>query len=82
MRLGYSIDEIVKASMETENLRSEIHASVAGRKWDTVNALSERFGRVFLRHQKENRKTSIPSIYGREGGLTSIKMNATVATTA
>jgi len=82
MRLGYSIDEIVKASMETENLRSEIHASVAGRKWDTVNAFSERFGRVFSRHQKEHRKTNISSIYGREGGLTSIKMNTTAATTA
>jgi len=91
MSLGYSIDEIVAASTAAEDLRAEIHASAAAagrRRWDTVNALSERFGRVFSRQQrKEYRKTTRPLLIhgGEEGGCnhsTTMKKNTTAAITA
>jgi hypothetical protein len=46
LKLGYSIDEIADRTLEAEKVRSERAESNQAQKWDKVNAISERFGRV------------------------------------
>jgi len=69
LKRGYSIDEIAEATLQADKARQELSASISGQKWDKVNALSERFGRVLF--------------LGRNiGGAGGPKKNTTAAVTA
>ncbi len=46
MEQGYSINEIADGTMEVEKARQERHLTNSTQKWDKVNEISERFGRV------------------------------------
>lgn len=45
--MGYSIDEIAEATLEAEVSRDARATTNLAQKWDKVNEVSERFGRVF-----------------------------------
>jgi hypothetical protein len=81
---GYSIEEIAEATIQADKARQELSASISGQKWDKVNALSERFGRVlFLRHKAAAASTtSTTSTMMRVGGASGTKKNTTAAVTA
>lgn len=46
MERGYSIHEIADGTLETEKARQERSLTNSSQKWDKVNEMSERFGRV------------------------------------
>jgi len=46
MERGYSINEIADGTMEADRARQERHITNSTQKWDKVNEMSERFGRV------------------------------------
>jgi len=46
---GYSIDEIANGTIEAEKARHERHLSNTSQKWDKMNEMTERFGRVLRR---------------------------------
>ena len=47
LEMGYSIDEIADATIDAEKSKHERINTNAAQKWDKVNEVSERFGRVF-----------------------------------
>ena len=88
LKRGFSIEEIAEATIQADKARQELSASISGQKWDKVNALSERFGRVlFLRHKaaaaaSTTSTTSTTSTMMRVGGASGTKKNTTAAVTA
>lgn len=43
---GYTIEHLAEATINAERSRLERHQSNTAQKWDKVNEISERFGRV------------------------------------
>lgn len=46
MERGYSINEIANGTLEADRARQDRQLTNSTQKWDKVNEMSERFGRV------------------------------------
>lgn len=58
---GYSLESIVAATMEADNISRERAQSANKQNWDKVNEVSERFSKLFtkaLRNKREEPKKS------------------------